>query len=201
MSQANLQTATLASAPPRVRALTPFIQTSPCFTDEECARIIAEGRALPLAKGQFTAPERAPEARNSTIALFPPEPRHAWMVERIAGVVNQVNREHWGFELVGSERLQFSAYGAGEYYDWHVDLGARPPFSNRKVSVSVQLNDPSEYDGGELEISVGTHNRIASRDKGSVILFPAYALHRVLPITRGIRYSLVAWIVGAQPFR
>ena len=65
------------------------------------------------------------------------------------------------------------------------------------MSVSIQLNDPSEYDGGELEISVGTRNRTATRDKGAVILFPAYALHRVLPITRGTRYSLVAWIVGA----
>lgn len=185
----------------RVRALTPFIETSACFTSEECARIVEEGKALPLAKGQFTAAERAPEARNSTIALFPGEPRYAWMIERVAGVVNQVNREHWGFELVGAERLQFSAYGGGEYYDWHVDLGAQPPFSNRKVSLSIQLNDPSEYDGGELEISVGTRNRIATRDKGAVILFPAYALHRVLPITRGTRYSLVAWIVGAQPFR
>jgi len=185
----------------RVRALTPFIETSPCFSAEECARIIEEGKALPLAKGQITAPERAPEARNSTIALFPGEQRYAWLIERIAGVVNQINREHWGFELVGSERLQFSAYGAGEYYDWHVDLGAHPPFSNRKVSVSIQLNDPSEYDGGELEISVGTKNRIATRDKGAVILFPSYALHRVLPITRGTRYSLVAWIVGNQPLR
>jgi PKHD-type hydroxylase len=185
----------------RGRALTPFIETTPCFSAEECARIIEEGRALPLAKGAFTAPERAPEARNSTIALFPASPSHEWMIERIAGVVNQVNREHWGFELVGSERLQFSAYGGGEYYDWHVDLGAHAPFSHRKVSISIQLNDPSEYDGGELEISVGTKNRIASRDKGAMILFPAYALHRVLPITRGTRYSLVAWIVGNQPFR
>src|SRR5262245_55254212 len=120
----------------RVRALTPFIETSPCFSGEECVRIIADGMALQLAKGDVTARERGPEARNSTTALSPPEPRYAWMIERIAGVVNQMNREHWGFELVGSERLQFSAYGGGEYYDWHVDLGAHPPFSNRKVSVS-----------------------------------------------------------------
>src|SRR5215510_10636333 len=118
MTQINQQSSSVHTPVPQSRALTPFIETSPCFSAEECARIVEEGKALPLAKGEFTARERAPEARNSTIALFPPEARHAWMIERIAGVVNQMNREHWGFELVGSERLQFSAYGGGEYYDW-----------------------------------------------------------------------------------
>jgi len=178
-----------------------MVETDPCFSDEECTRIIAEGMALPLAKGQVTARERAPDARNSTIALFPPEPRHAWMIERLAQLVNQLNREHWGFELVGSERLQFSAYGPGEYYDWHMDLGARGNFALRKISISVLLNDPAEYEGGDLEVSVGTANRLAARKKGAVILFPSYAMHRVLPITKGTRYSLVAWIVGDQPLR
>jgi PKHD-type hydroxylase len=190
--------------PPRTaqgRTLVPLVETEPCFSDEECARIIEAGMALPLAGGQVTAIERAPEARRSTVALFPPEPANAWMLERIAQVVNKFNAELWGFELVGSERLQFSAYGAGEYYEWHVDLGARGGFALRKLSVSVQLNDPTDYDGGDLEISTGAAVSKATRTKGAVILFPAYALHRVLPITRGVRYSLVAWIVGNQPFR
>jgi PKHD-type hydroxylase len=192
----------LRSEPPRTeRALTPLVETNPCFTDDECARIIAEGRALPLAKGHVTAVERAPDARNSTIALFPPEERYGWMLERIAQVVNSLNRQHWAFELVGSERLQFSAYGPGEYYDWHVDLAARGSFALRKLSISVLLNDPAEYEGGDLEVSVGTTNKIACRTKGAVILFPSYALHRVHKITKGTRYSLVAWIVGNQPFR
>jgi PKHD-type hydroxylase len=183
------------------RNLTPLIETSPCFSDEELARIIADGITLPLAKGHVTVPERAPGARDSTIALFPPEPRYAWMAERLAQVVNQMNRQHWGFDIAGSERMQFSAYGQGEHYGWHMDLGAQGHFSRRKISVSVLLNDPSEYDGGDFEISIGAHNKICSRAKGGVILFPSYALHRVTPITRGTRYSLVAWIVGAQPFR
>lgn len=189
-----------AVAPP-ARNLTPLIETSPCFTDDELARIIEEGNKLPLAKGHVTAVERAPGARDSTIALFPMEPRHAWMIERLAQVVNHLNRQHWGFEVSGSERLQFSAYGPGEHYGWHIDLGARGHFAQRKISVSVLLNDPAEYEGGDFEISVGSDNKICSRAKGGVILFPSYALHRVTPVTRGIRYSLVAWIVGAQPFR
>jgi PKHD-type hydroxylase len=187
--------------PPAPRNLTPLIETSPCFTDAELARIIAEGCALPLAKGQTTAAERAPEARNSTIALFPMEPRHAWMIERLAQLINPLNRQHWGFDVSGSERLQFSAYGPGEHYGWHIDLGAGGHFAQRKISVSVLLNDPAEYDGGDFEISIGSHTKLCARAKGGVILFPSYAPHRVTPVTRGTRYSLVAWIVGAQPFR
>ena len=181
--------------------LAPLVETEPCFTDEECARIIADGMGLPMKPGQVTAAERAPEARRSTIALFPPERRFAWMLDRIAEIVLHFNRQLWRFELAGSERLQFSAYGVGQYYDWHMDLGSRGAFALRRVSVSVLLNDPAEYDGGDLEISIGTTNRMASRKKGTVIMFPSYALHRVTPITRGTRYSLVAWIVGNQPFR
>jgi PKHD-type hydroxylase len=193
--------APIQAVPPPGRSLTPLIEASPCFNEAELALIIAEGLALPLAKGQVTAIERAPKARNSTVALFPNEPRHSWMVERIAKVVNLVNRQHWGFELAGSERLQFSAYGPGEHYDWHIDLGAQHHFAQRKISISIQLNDPAEYDGGDLEVSIGSDNKLCARSKGAVILFPSYALHRVTPVTRGTRYSLVAWIVGATPFR
>ena len=137
--------APIPPVPPPARSLTPLVEASPCFNETELAQIIAEGLALPLAKGQVTAIERAPKARNSTVALFPSEPRHSWMVERIARVVNLVNRQHWGFELAGSERLQFSAYGPGEHYDWHIDLGAQHHFAQRKISISIQLNDPSIF--------------------------------------------------------
>jgi len=191
----------IQAVPPPARSLTPLVEASPCFDEAELAQIIADGLSLPLAKGQVTAIERAAKARNSTIALFPNEPRHSWMVERIARVVNLVNRQHWGFELAGSERLQFSAYGAGEHYDWHIDLGAQHHFAQRKISISILLNDPAEYDGGDLEVSIGSDNKVCARSKGAVILFPSYALHRVTPVTSGTRYSLVAWIVGATPFR
>ncbi len=123
------------------------------------------------------------------------------MLERIAATVNKFNDEFWGFELTGSERLQFSAYRPHEYYDWHMDLGARGAFAHRKLSVSVQLSDPTEYQGGDLEISTGTATTRAERARGAIILFPAYAMHRVLPVTDGVRYSIVAWIVGNRPFR
>lgn len=187
--------------PPDHAVLSPLVETEPCFTAEECARIIAEGIALPMQAGEATGRETAPEARKSTVSFFPTDQRYAWMVERIAKVVLDLNQKTWNFELARSDRLQFSAYGEGQYYDWHIDLGARGTLALRKLSISVQLNDASEYDGGELEISLGPVNKLASRTRGALIIFPSYTRHRVLPVTRGTRYSLVAWFGGSAPFR
>lgn len=151
--------------------------------------------------GDATGRETAPDARRSTVTFFPSEQRYAWMVERIAKLVLDLNQKVWRFELSRSDLLQFSAYGEGQYYDWHIDLGARGGLARRKLSVSVQLNDSSEYDGGDLEISLGPTNKLASRKKGAMIIFPSYTRHRVLPVTRGTRYSLVAWFGGSAPFR
>ena len=189
-----------SSAPQRGRNLAPLIETERCFTDEECARIIAEGMALPMRPGEISGRGVAASARNSTIALFPSEQRYAWMIERIARVIADLNPRLWGFEIVRSERLQFTAYGVGQYYDWHMDLGPTGPFALRKISVSVPLNDPGDYEGGQFEINLGTPNNPISQKKGAAILFPSYVLHRVLPVTRGIRYALVAWLGGTAPF-
>lgn len=95
------------------------------------------------------------------------------------------------------ESVQLAEYAVGEEYDWHLDLGPGAA-ELRKLSVSVQLTDPAEYDGGDLEIrGVGA----VSRAQGTAIVFPSFLLHRVTPVTRGTRRSLVAWAIGDRPFR
>jgi PKHD-type hydroxylase len=72
--------------------------------------------------------------------------------------------------------------------------------SNRKLSITVQLSDPDEYEGGELQFMVNQNIFTAPKDKGTAIIFPSFALHRVTPITKGSRKSIVGWISGA-PYR
>ena len=79
------------------------------------------------------------------------------------------------------------------HYDWHLDYGSA--FSNRKISFSIQLSDPSEYDGGVLEIA-GMPSNEETQKKGTIILFPSYVRHRVTPVTRGTRYCIVGWVHG-----
>lgn len=100
--------------------------------------------------------------------------------------------------LVKTEPVQLAEYRVGDEYDWHLDIG---PYAAalRKLSLSVQLTDPGEYEGGDLEIRGVSGGEL--RAPGTVIIFPSFLLHRVTPVTRGIRRSLVAWAIGEKPFR
>jgi len=111
--------------------------------------------------------------------------------------------EGYGYQLTGfMEGAQIAWYEAGGaggdgHYDWHVDIGPGP-YSLRKLSMSVQLSDPADYDGGELEFMASAESGI--RTRGSLIVFPSFLQHRVTPVTRGIRASMVSWIAG-PPYR
>jgi PKHD-type hydroxylase len=199
MTDTRSRAAASSSLPDRV--LTPFVEVEKCFTLDECGKIVSFGLGLPLAKGEATSPDVAPTARNSTVAFFKPTAESQWIFERVFDVVSKLNRQYWQFEISGSERIQFSRYAEQEYYDWHMDLGGRGPLSRRKVTVTVQLSEGADYDGGELEVNMGSIVRSASKQKGALIAFPSYALHRVLPITRGVRFSLAAWFAGQTAFR
>ena len=114
----------------------------------------------------------------------------------ILDLIIQCNREFYGFSLSQiSEQIQYTVYNSDEqgHYDWHIDMG--PGKSRRKLSLVCQLSDPSEYEGGELQINTG-QILTTENEKGTVILFPSYLLHRVTPVTKGTRRSLVLWIDG-----
>lgn len=104
-----------------------------------------------------------------------------------------------GFELSGMEPLQIFKYEVGDHYDWHTDWS---PVNNkkRKLSITIQLSDPSDYEGGEVEILDGPTSRIVPTDLGMATIFPSWAVHRVRPITAGERWALVAWATG-KPFK
>jgi PKHD-type hydroxylase len=95
----------------------------------------------------------------------------------------------------GDEMQYTKYYGTNKgHYSWHGDVG--PGVSHRKLSLVLQLTDPSEYEGGELEISIGSRTLTVPKVKNSLAVFPSFVLHRVLPVTQGERRSLVTWISG-----
>lgn len=122
-----------------------------------------------------------------------------WIYDRIQGVARALNDRVYQFALSGfSEHLQYTIYHGteGGHYDWHVDHG--PLRTRRKLSISVQLSDPAQYEGCDLELYAGNQIEKAPRDRGMVIAFPSYVLHRVTPCTKGTRKSIVAWTTGPQ---
>jgi PKHD-type hydroxylase len=145
----------------------------------------------------------------------------SWIYREIHPYVQQANKNAgWNFNWDWSESCQFTKYKLNQYYDWHCDSwekGYDQPktFSHgkiRKLSMTCQLTDGSEYSGGELEFDFRQYDP-SQRDeskhlrkvteilpKGSIIVFPSFVWHRVKPVTKGTRYSLVVWHLG-YPFK
>lgn len=169
------------------------------FTAAELDRVLQFGSRQLLSAGKIHLGEADETLRKSRIAPLPDQQESAWLYDRLMRVIAAVNRQLWQFELESLQPIQYGEYGEGEYYGWHMDLGESAFTQRRKISITVQLDDPSTYEGGDLEFWAGSV-RQAARDRGSVIVFPSYLLHRVTPVTRGLRRSLAAWALGKKPF-
>lgn len=140
-----------------------------------------------------------PRKRRTKIYWLPRTEEFADVYSILFDLVRRCNESCYKFNLTEfSEFIQYTVYESSEegYYDWHIDVGKGLP--RRKLSVVVQLSDPSEYEGGELQIQTG-NVRTLENMKGAVLIFPSYILHRVTPVTKGVRRSLVLWVDG-PPF-
>ncbi len=176
-----------------------LVATVPRFLSaDECAAVIAKAQRSQRFEGTVgEAGEAAAPIRRSDIHFFYPDKESDWLFARLDAVVAHLNKEY-RFALQGFyEGVQVASYEGGGHYNWHMDLGTEFA-SVRKLSLSVQLSSASDYDDGELEFM--HTGDCASRDQGSLIAFPSYMVHRVRPVTRGTRWSLVSWIAG-PPFR
>jgi PKHD-type hydroxylase len=119
----------------------------------------------------------------------------SWLYERLSNFTIEANNILWNFNLNGIiDLIQYTEYieNVGNY-DWHVDIGPYP-INHRKISIVTLLSDPNSYEGGDLEIWSGGKFKTVPRIKGCTVLFPSFLLHRITPITKGVRKSLVLWI-------
>jgi PKHD-type hydroxylase len=174
---------------------------------QTCDRIIGVARSQPTETAHIAATEGAQpldRVRRSRVRWLPPGDDTNFIYELVVEVMLMANAARWRFDVAGfSKPIQFTEYDeVGSHYDWHIDIGPGE-YSTRKLSCTVQLSDPASYDGGDFEVL--RHDRIDEqraelRKRGTVIVFPAYMAHRVTPIHRGSRCSLVAWMEG-PPYR
>lgn len=166
------------------------------FTPDQCAEIMKIGSKLPREDARVQS--YGTSARIGHVAWIDPGAETFWVYQRLATVVAWVNQA-FRFELMGfSDALQYTVYGPGHKFDWHVDIGAGAA-SNRKVSMTVQLSDEKAYEGGALQF-ISAPDLSMPKKQGAAILFPAYLAHRVTDVTSGVRCSIVGWAAGA-PFR
>ena len=140
--------------------------------------------------------------RSSKIYWIPKNKDTVWLYRYLIYFIQEANKIMWNFNISNLwEDLQFTVYKSEDHghYDWHMDIGSNGLSSNRKISLTIQLSDPSDYEGGDLELMVHRNIIKADKSKGTIILFPSYLQHRVTPVTKGIRKSLVIWVHGS-PF-
>ena len=180
--------------------------TAPVFTPEQCQMVINAGRSEPKQNagvGNDKGNKEGhidTETRTSHISWIPfsktPE-----MYKDIEKIMKTTNGNHFGFDGMRiTEMAQYTEYPEGGFYDWHVDndvnFAHEPPV--RKISMTLLLSPESEFEGGDLELM--REEKIAKLKQGHAIFFASFIRHRVTPVIRGNRKSLVMWF-GGTPFK
>ena len=179
--------------------------TGPMFTPEQCKLIIQAGHRQKPEQAKVGGGKGGKEdtkKRVTTISWIP----FAKMPEMYKVIENQlsiVNLNHFMFDGVRlTEPAQFTEYPKRGFYDWHMDLN---PFGQtgehpiRKISMTCLLSDPSEFTGGDLAFDDTGKNKVVLK-QGQAVFFASFMRHRVEPVKKGIRRSLVMWFVG-PPFK
>ena len=177
--------------------------TTPIFTPEQCQLIINAGRSEPQQTAQVGGVAGGTvdtKTRTSHISWIPfskmPE-----MYKVIENIMLKTNSNHFGFDGMRlTEPAQYTEYPTGGFYDWHIDSDVNcanePPV--RKISMTCLLSPENEFEGGGLELM--SDGKIVRPKQGQAIFFASYIRHRVIPISKGIRKSLVMWF-GGPSFR
>jgi predicted 2-oxoglutarate/Fe(II)-dependent dioxygenase YbiX len=176
----------------------PFATAQGFLSDQEMDRLIAEHRPW-LAEGRLGPGNTNPDIRRSQVVMLGAEPRYDWLYDRIWAAAQECNRQFFCVDLAGVEaNIQLGRYDSADrgFYNWHTDFAGLKP--RRKISVSIQLSRGEDYEGGDLELMYGEQPQRMDRGRGAFIAFPSFLLHRVTPVTRGTRWSLVAWIMGPR---
>jgi PKHD-type hydroxylase len=185
---------------PEFSGLEPFTTWNGAFTAQELDAIVAYGDALRQAEATLldSADAGQNSFRSTRISWIEESQETLWLFQKLVGAASTINQQAYCFDLGALESLQYTVYLAGEgsHYDWHVDHGRTP--RRRKLSLVLQLSAPADYDGCELQIYASNQIDTAPKTRGTLIAFPSYTLHRVTPITAGMRKSLVMWCSGPR---
>ena len=174
----------------------------PIFTAKLCKEIIDLSSTLKKEPGKIWRKEAGSndkKVRQSTISWIDFNKMQP-MYDDLIYLVQKINRNHFGFSNIQiTERAQVSEYSKGQFYHWHtdssIDMDIEPPV--RKLSMTLLLNDPSKFEGGNLEIA---GKNMSHMKQGHAAIFASFLQHRVTPVTKGVRKALVVWFSG-EPFK
>ena len=191
----------------RTKITEPWVYWDNAFTTEELDQIVAyceaQGTELGTTFGSKDE-EEIKKHRVSNVKFHNRSPETAWIFDRLNNVIQAINEQFYGFHLNGYPSFQYTTYDAEKEgrYDWHTDMEFGTSHSTdiepRKLSLTFLLND--DFEGGQFQINRGKESTPidVSCHKGRIILFPSFMIHRVAPVTKGIRRSIVVWVLGPK---
>ncbi len=180
--------------------------TTPIFTPKQCQMVIQAGRSEPKQDAQVGSKEGTKggvhdtKTRTSHISWIPFKKMNE-MYKQIEKIMKATNGNHFGFDgMQLTEPAQYTEYPEGGFYDWHVDndINFQHEPTVRKISMTILLSPENEFEGGDLElVKEGQSTKIK---QGHALFFASFIRHRVAPVTKGNRKSLVMWF-GGTPFK
>jgi PKHD-type hydroxylase len=171
------------------------------FTDEEINKIISIGDNLTIRNATVGGDgDLNTNIRSSKTGWIGLTPDTNFIYDRIGYIARQLNGQFFDLDLWGFvEDIQYTIYDSkDDHYTWHLDRGGKTSNTPRKLSIVLQLSDPSEYEGGDLEIFDRATPTKVDKQKGLIAAFPSFVLHRVTPVTKGVRKTLVVWLTGPR---
>ena len=183
------------------------------FTTEELDKIIAYCDSVGTERAKIIGTDEndipaIEKKRRSDIKFHPRNENTAWIFDRLNRIIGQINNEFYNFDLNGFVAFQYASYNSVEkgtfhwHMDMHLDRKTLPPgmIEPRKLSLSLLLNEPTEFRGGEFQINLGDESQAETIefDRGTMVAFPSYIIHRVAPVYEGIKKALVVWVTGPK---
>lgn len=165
----------------------------------DCDRIIDSSIQFAMTTSIVVGEDSLPGHRKASTRMLMVTKGTAWFFELICDIAERANEEAYGIALDGITRApQYVEYreGHGEF-GWHNDYSHGLPEAPRKLTLIMQLSDPNDYEGGLLQV-MGSEIETMPRQRGSIIVFPSILVHRVTPVTSGVRRALVSWIAGPR---
>lgn len=187
-----------------------FIVDHNFFNAGECDFISSYCSNLKLKEGEeYSQYSNIPQQRRANIAFIEPGPTETqWLFEKFNNLIAYYNDTNFDYDITGYDYMQYAKYGTGDKHDFHMDLplGTRRldyflTECFRKLSVILLLNEPGvDFEGGNFEINHFSEKFPidAGLKKGSVLIFPSFMIHRVAPITSGIRQTISVWPIGPK---
>lgn len=185
------------------------IRVESAFSGEEVDLIVASLQSREKEQGQIGTIEAETllKYRSSKVSFINYSKEYSWLFDKFNKIIQNVNEEYYNFDLNGYDYIQYSEYLANEngHYDYHIDLMLDMipqkdyDFLYRKLSFTLCLNQQgTDYSGGDFKIKTGAEDVSMKLNKGDMIVFPSFILHKVEPVTEGVRKSLVGWVTGPK---